>query len=107
MKKLSALMIVFMLFGLSGCATSTTLYKEELYPKLRNCRSKSCLQSYGLVKLNSYTNQQGQRVETYHLPAKQHDAAYTARQVGHGVMSFATLGLWEIAYYPIEDSLEL
>ena len=103
MKKLIPV-ILFFIFGFSGCATSATTYKEALYPKIRSCRTKACLQSYGLRKIYTSKYQDGY-IELYKLPSH-HDDAYTARQVGHGLMSLATLGLWEIAYYQIEDALE-
>ena len=101
-----------LLFLFSSSAFPNTFSKNEhaFYSSLFRCKTKCCILSHGFVPIRSFFSECGYNhekkyIECYEQPGKRSGVAYTARQVGHGLLCMATAGLWEIAYYPIERSL--
>jgi|GEM_PF-4662295 len=104
-KKKYIVSITFLLI-LAGPTTANTPVhnKDALCQSVLQCRTKQCILSHGFVPVRGFFRQDGSGyTEQYELPQVRQGSAYYARQVTHGLLCFATLGLWEIAYYPIEE----
>lgn len=101
---LSLFIITLLLFVVSLSTANTCSNAGKTLPcHVTCCKTRACILSFGFRPIyNNVYN--GKYIEGYANPNKQSGVAYTARRVGHAVMCFATLGLWEIAMDPIERS---
>lgn len=88
---------------LSATANTYSNPRQMRSQDLAHCRTTECILSYGLLPSHSRI-ENGKYVVIYTNPKKQTGAGYVTRQVGHGVMCLATLGMWEIAMDPIEKA---
>ncbi|GHU12041.1 hypothetical protein FACS189449_04840 [Alphaproteobacteria bacterium] len=97
----------FVLVALS--LTSCSVYKASSNDgvsifDIEQCKTKYCLLFHGmqLIKTEEIN---GKRVEVYRAVARKSESNYM-RAVGHGVLDVATLGIWEVAGTPIENSID-
>jgi hypothetical protein len=103
---LSCFTVAVVLFVISISAISNTLSNtRNATSSVTCCRTERCILSYGFSPIYSHYDNSGKYIVGYRNLKMHSGAGYTARQVGHGIMCMATLGLWEIAAGPIEESV--
>ena len=89
---------------LGGCSAYRAASNEGVaVTDIKDCKNRACLLSRGMELVQSKETG-GSVVEVYRAVARKSGGSYF-RAAGHGLLSVATLGLWEIAGTPIEGAL--
>jgi len=96
---------IFLLIA-SGCSSSAAdmaAKKEGVTPRqVSRCDTRMCFIGLGSEILDKKENPDGSLTEIYRVKRAR---GSTIRSFAHGVLSFATLGIWNIVGTPIEGFL--
>ncbi len=90
---------------LSACSVYKASSNEGVdVHDIEHCRKKSCLLSHGMQRIDK-KEVNGKLIELYRARRKKSDGN-CIRAAGHGFLDVCTLGLWEVAGTPIENSID-
>lgn len=104
--QLSLMGFLGLLLFASGCSSSAAdmaAKKEGVTPRqVSRCDTRMCFLGLGSEILDKKENPDGSLTEIYRVKRAR---GSTIRSFAHGVLSFATLGIWNIVGTPIEGFL--
>ncbi|GHU17636.1 hypothetical protein FACS189472_04820 [Alphaproteobacteria bacterium] len=99
------LLVGLILLSLPSCSVYKASSNDGVsISDIEQCKTKYSLLAHGM-KLIKTGKTNGKRVEVYRAIARKSESNYM-RAVGHGVLDLATLGIWEVAGTPIEQSID-
>jgi len=106
MPQRNVLWFLFLVLVASGCGSSAAdmaAKKEGVTPRqVSRCSTRMCFLGLGAEILDKKENPDGTLTEIYRVKRAR---GSTIRSFAHGVLSFATLGIWNIVGTPIEGFL--